>query len=176
MRVVLTLSLLYLIWSPDLSDQKCTAEFEKVFLTAHNKYRAVHSASGLILDPTISAVAQQFAEKLLAQNALFHSQNPNYGENLYAVYEPSKRPVDATTVVTAWYNERDMYTAYGKEPNLTEYQKWTHFTQVVWVSTTKIGVGCAISPTNTTTFVVANYSPFGNIVGKFTSNVLRPKT
>jgi len=47
-----------------------------------------------------------------------------------------------------------------------------HFTQVVWRSTTHVGVGIANGPKGT--FVVANFLPVGNIVnpGYFEKNVI----
>ena len=48
-----------------------------------------------------------------------------------------------------------------------------HFTQVVWKSSTKMGVGKARSQGGWT-YVVANYSPPGNYQGQFTANVLPP--
>lgn len=49
-----------------------------------------------------------------------------------------------------------------------------HFTQVVWKDSTELGVGCAKTD-NGKTYVVANYNPPGNMMGKFKENVF-PKT
>jgi len=48
------------------------------------------------------------------------------------------------------------------------------FTQVVWKSTTRIGLGMWI--TDKTCHVVAAYSPRGNQREQYTSNVLRPRS
>ena len=45
-----------------------------------------------------------------------------------------------------------------------------HFTQIVWKSSEEIGVAKAKSPTGKI-YVVANYSPAGNIIGQFAENV-----
>ena len=48
-----------------------------------------------------------------------------------------------------------------------------HFTQVVWKTTTQVGVAEALSKTNKR-FVVARYSPPGNILDHFQENVPPP--
>ncbi|CAB4014963.1 Hypothetical predicted protein [Paramuricea clavata] len=48
-----------------------------------------------------------------------------------------------------------------------------HFTQVVWSSTKKLGIGYAQSADGKDTYVVARYSPAGNFFGQFTDNVPR---
>ena len=48
-----------------------------------------------------------------------------------------------------------------------------HFTQVVWKGSQKLGVGFALTGDGKTLYVVAQYSPPGNYMGQFGSNVLR---
>lgn len=48
-----------------------------------------------------------------------------------------------------------------------------HFTQVVWKSSQKLGVGFALTGDGKTLYVVAQYSPPGNYMGQFGQNVLR---
>ena len=52
-------------------------------LASHNKYRATHLAPALQLDATINGVAQAYAQTLAASGTFQHSNNANYGENLY---------------------------------------------------------------------------------------------
>jgi len=49
-----------------------------------------------------------------------------------------------------------------------------HFTQVVWKGSTKLGVGYAFGDGGREIYVVAQYTPPGNYMGQFGSNVLRP--
>ncbi len=55
-------------------------------LLHHNKLRAKHGCPGLALDPTLTRVAQLYAE-YLAANVLFQHSNDalagKYGENLF---------------------------------------------------------------------------------------------
>jgi len=47
-----------------------------------------------------------------------------------------------------------------------------HFTQMVWTTTNKLGMGIAMNAAGTKVYVVAHYSPPGNFVGAFTEHVL----
>ena len=47
-----------------------------------------------------------------------------------------------------------------------------HFTQVVWKASTQLGIGK--EEKNGCIYVVGRYSPAGNIMGDFESNVLKP--
>jgi hypothetical protein len=70
--------------------------------------------------------------------------------------------------VRAWYDEmiRPGYT-FGA----TDGTAGTgHFTQVVWVGSTRIGA--AVSSCGR--YLVANYAPVGNIRGRYRENVLAP--
>lgn len=51
-----------------------------------------------------------------------------------------------------------------------------HFTQVVWNSTTNVGLGIARQDSENShlVVVVANYAPGGNVLGRFKDNVSRP--
>lgn len=49
-----------------------------------------------------------------------------------------------------------------------------HFSQMVWKDTKQLGIGLAKGK-NGAFYVVANYSPRGNIINRFTSNILPPK-
>ena len=48
-----------------------------------------------------------------------------------------------------------------------------HFTQVVWKASREVGVAEVVTSTNKR-FIVARYSPAGNIEGQFKANVPRP--
>ncbi len=56
--------------------------FQQETLETHNKLRAQNCAPALQLDDYLNQVAQQYAEKLAAENKFEHSGN-GYGENLY---------------------------------------------------------------------------------------------
>ena len=68
------------------------------------------------------------------------------------------------------YNEIKDY-----DYNRGGYQSGTgHFTQIIWKTTTKVGVG--IAKRGNIVVVVARYTPQGNFMGRFGENVLRQKS
>ena len=67
-----------------------------------------------------------------------------------------------------WYNEIKQYNF-----NSPGFSMGTgHFTQVVWKGSQKLGVGYAITQDGKGLYVVAQYSPPGNYMGQFGSNVV----
>ena len=67
-----------------------------------------------------------------------------------------------------WYDEIKDYN-FSKPAKYNP--KCGHFTQVVWVGSTELGAGFAKSKSGAT-YVVARYSPAGNMLTKFDENVL----
>merc|ERR1711972_1011232 len=72
---------------------KCTQEintdpvdldkFRQDSLAAHNVYRAKHGVPDLKLNNELNALAQEWAEYLIANNAFEHRPNTKYGENIF---------------------------------------------------------------------------------------------
>lgn len=136
-------------------------------LQSHNKYRAKHHSPPLRLNKDLCKIAQSYADRLLATKTFQHSTNKykgkDLGENLFMV---NGKPATGEMATADWYSEIKMYN-FRKD-----YQKGTgHFTQLVWKDTTDVGFGIAYK--NDLYYVVANYFPAGNFLGKFSVNVLR---
>ncbi|KAL7665357.1 hypothetical protein ABC855_g2612 [[Candida] zeylanoides] len=132
----------------------------KNVLDAHNQKRALHSAPALAWDKTVYEYAQAYADAYDCSGVLTHSHGP-YGENLAAGYKSGVASLDA------WYDE-------GKTYDYSAANSYDHFTQVVWVGTTK--VGCAYkdcSAENWGQYVICSYDPAGNVVGRSKANVLQ---
>jgi len=71
----------------------------------------------------------------MVKNRMEHSHN-GYGENVYWAPLSKQEGKDA---VKAWYNEISLYNW-----NYPSFSKQTgHFTQLVWKSSTELGVGFA---------------------------------
>jgi len=134
-------------------------------LKVHNYWRAQHGAPALVWDATLAQHAQAWANRLAATNTFEHAKNTGEGENLF------KSGGDASykEAVDAWYNEEKLYNY--NHPGFS--MATGHFTQVVWKGTTKLG--CAIQKRGRETYIVARYSPPGNVVGTgtFAKNVGR---
>merc|ERR1712154_249041 len=158
---------------------KCTQEintdpvdldkFRQDSLAAHNVYRAKHGVPDLKLNNELNALAQEWADYLIANNAFEHRPNTKYGENIFQ--SGGKAAQDqAQGAVDMWYSEIKDYTL-GTEPSQGG-PVTGHFTQVVWKGSTEVGVGVGQKGS---TVVVANYSPAGNYIGQYVDNVPPPQ-
>jgi pathogenesis-related protein 1 len=104
--------------------------------------------------------------------ALRHTVNPPYGQNLakWSGYGSSINPYAfADSLWAAEAKDYDCATGRPKTPGAVT----GHFTQQVWRGSTQ--VGCASVTKNGATFVTCDYSPPGNYVGQYTSQVICPK-
>lgn len=138
-------------------------------LDSHNKCRAKHGVKPLRLNQKICEYSQKWAEKLASSELLEHSGSHQYGENLYYCWHSDPRIVmKGNEPVESWYSEVKTHK-YGGKPRTNETG---HFTQVVWKDTKELGVGVAKSKSGKV-FVVTNYSPPGNFIGKYKENVPR---
>jgi uncharacterized protein YkwD len=78
--------------------------------------------------------------------------------------------VSGSSAVDSWYNQISLYN-FNAQVNS---QSTAAFSQVVWRSTTQVGVGIALASDNRTAHVVIVYFPAGNLNGAFLSNVPAP--
>lgn len=146
-------------------------------LKLHNHYRARHCAPPLTLSQPLNNIAQSYADYLAATSTFEHSGNmlngEKLGENLYMQWISHGRvKTSPRAAVQSWYDEIEYHNF--KKP---KYSPETgHFTQLVWRSSQKLGVGIAYSPDQLEVYVVTNYYPPGNITnaGYFEYNVLPP--
>ncbi|MEQ9236274.1 CAP family protein [Coleofasciculus sp. E2-BRE-01] len=147
-------------------------------LSQHNTYRNTHNSPDMTLSNSLNNSAQNWAE-YLASNGVFEHSNSDAGENIYVSYTTASS-VDAATLanqaVTSWYNEVSDYD-YANPGFSSETG---HFTQVVWKNSTQLECGAArgvktIQGTQYNAFyVVCQYTPAGNVIGKFPNNVMAP--
>ncbi|XP_039630178.1 uncharacterized protein LOC120542095 isoform X1 [Polypterus senegalus] len=142
--------------------------FAKDFLQACNERRAWHGARPLELNSQISRDAQSWAEHLVKLGTLKHSDT-KLGENIWAQRGPPQATVSGAQTVEAWYKEVDNYD-FSKAGH---QERTGHFTQLVWRSSTEVGVGKA-SDGKGLIVIVAQFSPAGNITnrGYYERNVL----
>ena len=140
-------------------------------LNAHNYYRRYHHAGPLTINNQLSRIAENYSRRLAYTiRALQHSNNrynnEPLGENLYYCIGKEPNGNDATK---SWYDEiqyHDFYSDYGCSAS-------GHFSQLVWNNSKEVGFGVTKN-NNGQWFVVANYFPAGNTMGKFRENVLIP--
>ena len=116
----------------------------------------------------LCAHAQEWADKLLAEDLFQHRPGQKYGENIYSSWSSSQAKVHGSVAVDSWYSEISQHS-FGTE---TVGGQTGHFTQVVWANTKKLGVGVATRGGKV--IVVANYDPPGNYRGCYAQNVPPP--
>uniref|UniRef100_A0A0K0E6J7 SCP domain-containing protein n=1 Tax=Strongyloides stercoralis TaxID=6248 RepID=A0A0K0E6J7_STRER len=130
-----------------------------------NYYRKKHGVPNLKINPFLQLLAKKHALKMANSNEMTHDTDKNYGENL-AFSDDS-----GNDAVKKWYDEIAKY-----DYNKPEFSYATsHFTALVWKSTTEMGCGLAQSTKTKRTFVCCKYNKPGNIKGEFKENVLPAK-
>ena len=142
-------------------------KFDLEALEAHNKYRIKHHSPPLSLNKDLCKIAQDYADKLLQNNAVKYSfgkyKGNDMGENIFMCQGTEATGEMATN---DWYNEIKSHN-FKKD-----FQKNTgHFTQIIWKDTKEVGFG--VANRGNTYYVVANYYPPGNFLGQYHKNVLK---
>lgn len=69
-----------------------------------------------------------------------------------------------------WYKEIGLYSY--SNPRFSS--KTGHFTQMVWKDTQRVGCASSKSKKTGRIYIVCNYYPPGNVIGKFNENVQLP--
>ncbi|XP_064615315.1 Golgi-associated plant pathogenesis-related protein 1-like [Liolophura sinensis] len=149
-------------------------DYEILCLDKHNSFRSKHGGPDMALNRDLCDMAQKYAEFLLQNDKFEHCNRAGrkydgqyVGENLGYYMGPDYENYDATE---NWYNEINDY-----DFSSPGFIKGTgHFTQVVWKSSTQLGVGKAMDPNTQKTMIVARYCPGGNVAGVFPENVTSP--
>jgi uncharacterized protein YkwD len=146
-----------------------TTTFLEEALCAHNELRAKHNSPPLILNPTLTTLAQNHSELLAKEGNLNYSnnklENKKIGENLFM----SKMKCTGEEVSLYWYKGIKYYDFQNM--NNIENEETKNFTQLIWKSTKEVGFGVTTDKKGNF-YVVANYFPCGNIKGQYQYNVL----
>ncbi|KAL4737998.1 CAP domain-containing protein [Aspergillus similis] len=162
------------------STQTAANAYQSNVLYSHNIHRANHSSP----DVTWSSDLESSAQVLAARCVYEHDTSINgggYGQNIG--YGTSADEV-AVMISNLMYNDEMGYyeNLYGEAtPDMTLFEKWGHFSQIVWKGTTEVGCATVSCPSlgnvdsaTAVPFTVCNYSPAGNYDGEYADNVLRP--
>lgn len=135
-------------------------------LQAHNTHRVTHSAPGLTWSNDLASIAQSIAIKCVYGHDTA-TGGGGYGQNIGAGAPDSEVP---SMISDQMYgNEVNLYPGYGKEPDMTNFAKWGHFSQIVWLATEEVGCytqycenGLSGTSGNISPyFTVCNYKPPG---------------
>ncbi|KAK4228883.1 CAP domain-containing protein [Podospora fimiseda] len=164
------------------SDYASTAVFH------HNKHRFNHSAGALDWDQNLASAAGTLAARCKFAHDVSIGGG-GYGQNL-AMWGASSGAASfgasnsvARAVTDGWYNnevEDFPQGDYGKPtPDMTDFKKWGHFSQLVWKDSERVGCASQLCPPGTVSafeswYTVCNYAPAGNMGGAYGVNVLPP--
>ena len=132
-------------------------------LDVHNAARAEVGVAPLTWDDALAKEAEAYAQELARRHRFEHARDRNgHGENLWWYSASTNTPMSEAS--QWWYDEINLYR-YRKccGPNFSETG---HYTQMVWHSTTAVGIGVAVSSRGET-YVVARYNPTGNWQGEY---------
>lgn len=133
-------------------------------LKIHNDARAEVGQSDLQWSGKLEREAKRYANLLARRDrGLKHDMKSKDGENLYMEYGYSNDNY-LGRASEAWLSERDEYT-YDRV-SWSNSENTGHYTQMIWSSTQHVGIATAISKSGTV-YVVARYSPAGNILGVY---------
>tara|TARA_B110000263_G_C15255009_1_gene486042 strand:- start:81 stop:623 length:543 start_codon:yes stop_codon:yes gene_type:complete len=161
--------------NPDLIIQGNLSQQDiSLALEVHNNARADVGLEVLKWSNTLAKDAQVWANTLANIDKMFHSSNKsrvNQGENLYYSFKTenglkvySKTP--AKDASASWYNEINEYTYSPIGSPLNKSVVIGHYTQMVWKTTTKVGMAKARSSSGKE-YIVARYAPGGNYIGDY---------
>ncbi len=135
----------------------------KKVCTVVNNWRKMYGAPPLTWSTKLASEAQAWADKGVFRHA---SDTGGAGENLYC---GPKLQTDAADAIACFMREAKAYD-YAN-PGFSHAAG--HFTQMVWVGSKEIGVGCAKLPTGMYMYVF-RFAPRGNVIGRFQQHV-KPK-
>ncbi|GAM86173.1 hypothetical protein ANO11243_041840 [Dothideomycetidae sp. 11243] len=159
--------------------------YQQAVVDHHNYHRANHSSPAIAWDQGLADTAMSIAKTCVYAHKMDASSTP-YGQNIAAGVGASDI---GRTISDLFYNgEVSKFTGYGQaQPDMSGFEGWGHFSQIVWAASTK--VGCATWDCNTqglanfqgpctdgsaacnNFFTVCNFSPPGNVEGEYGSNI-----
>ncbi|CAO1357642.1 unnamed protein product [Diamesa serratosioi] len=143
-------------------------EFQLDALEAHNDYRSRHGVPMMELNLALCDYSTEWANCLADSNTLRHNRESPYGENIFLKTSSRKIYPDPYEPVMQWYSEM---RKNDFKPSPYPSNETKHFTQVIWKSSTTLGVGYATNKSGKKLYVVCNYHPAGNIYDEFMENV-----
>lgn len=142
------------------------SDYAGPIIEQHNLHRGNHSAPDIAWNQTLADIAQQIAQSCEYKHNT-QAGGGGYGQNIGAGSTPDQ--IDAMITDGMYNNEMMLYPGYGSEPDMSSFEGWGHFSQIVWAGTT--GVGCftqhctgglsGVSSSVSPYFTVCNYYPVG---------------
>lgn len=162
------------------------SSYQGKVLYHHNIHRANHSASDLTWNSELENCAQILASRCVYKHDTSIQPTTGsvngYGQNIG--YGISAGNIGAL-LTDMMYNDEMMnfQSYYGQDnPDMSNFDGWGHFSQIVWQGTTSVGCATVVCPTlgnagsdEALPFTVCNYGPPGNYAGEYAKNVAKPE-
>ena len=148
-----------------VSHAQSNADLQNTVLEIVNRERAAVGVPPLVWSDTLAAGAQTWADHQAAIGESVHSPG-NFKD--YAETIAYRGPSGGTLIpmVESWINEK---TLYHGGPMPADGGGFSHYTQVVWGTTTEIGCGMASgvnAEIGSVDYLVCRFLPMGNFVGQ----------
>jgi hypothetical protein len=146
------------------ADAAVSSAEKKEMLDLHNMYRCMAGVPALKWDDTLQKQAQSWADLGKPEHSTSRGAFKKYGENMHYSC-PHDTPETATKW---WYAEIEKYSP-------TSYFQSSHYTQMVWASSTKIGCGKGPAPCGGDLWF-CQFTKMGNwnMPGTLKANVIAP--
>lgn len=153
--------------SENATEYSLVAEDKAAALEIHNRARLDVGVSALQWSDDLAADAALWAKNMARKNRMYHSENDQrngQGENLYMTTATDTER-SGRAAAQAWYEEIKDYTYSPIGSGQNNFGAIGHYTQMIWKTSTHVGMALAVSESGAT-YVVARYSPPGNFVGQ----------
>jgi uncharacterized protein YkwD len=157
-------------------------DYKQTVLDSHNNSRAKHGAPPLVWDDELFSITKQIAGSCKYAHDT-KTGGGGYGQNIAAGAKASEIH---KVIIDQFYSEVKYYQWYGREPDMSNFSQWGHFSALIWKDTTAVacwtedcsgrpGKLAGVSGNVPPHFTVCNYRKPGNVGGQYAKNVLAPK-
>jgi pathogenesis-related protein 1 len=148
---------------PSSTGSRVSVNQAELALQFHNCARKEVGTPPIQWSPALAAEAQKWSEHLASTVCkMIHTPNNPYGQNIFS---GNGKFYDAFDASQAWYSERTTGHFQNNYVGGQDTVAVGHYTQVIWKSTTAVGIGQASCP-NSMVIITADYSPPGNYLGQ----------
>lgn len=145
------------------------SDYAAPIMEQHNLHRSNHSVAALTWDDSLANIAQQIAASCVYAHDT-KTGGGGYGQNIGAGAPPEE--VNKMITNQMYNDEMMLYPGYGSEPGMDLFERWGHFSQIVWKGTERVGCftqkcddGLANTASNVSPyFTVCNYEPAGKFL------------
>ena len=151
------------------NSERSVAFLEELF-NRNNEYRQRHGVPLLILNPSLTTKATEYANFLAKNNCFINIDVDYLGEKCGKIMTIKKfKYYDGNEICDEWYNEIKDYNFCDLKKNNKE--KIKNFAQLIWKDTKEVGFGFSKSSKGLL-YIIGIYYPSGNIDGKYEKNVI----